>query len=250
MMSNQEFIDLARLKHGNKYNYSLVEYEYYSERVDIICPIHGVFTQSPRNHLLGKECKYCTKGNKRISPEFAIKQLQDKFPELDFSRFEYKKYEDDSVVMCSEHGEFLTNHKKMMKFKNFNGCPECKEGHNTHTRLGWRAVCKGRNSFVYLISIETPFDKCLKIGITTDLKMRFKGLKYEGVKVKQLDVMEFENPDNTFDMEKYLFKILKKYKYTTIHKFGGSTECFIDTSQIFYTFNLLKNHNERFEKTQ
>ena len=42
-------------------------------------------------------------------------------------------------------------------------------------------------------------------------------------------------------MEKYLFKILKKFKYRPVHRFGGETECFVDNSEVVYTFNLITN---------
>ena len=176
MMSNEEFESRARCIYGDKYDYSLVTFNGISADVQIICPTHGTFIQSPRNHLLGKGCKYCKKINKRISPEFAVKQMEAKFPNLIFSKFVYKKCEDNSIVICPAHGEFITNYKKMMKFIFFNGCPECKSDYecNGHTRGAWRERCKGRTSFLYLIFIETPFDKCLKSGITSNPTLRFR----------------------------------------------------------------------------
>ena len=45
------FINNANLKHNNKFDYSLVDYQHYKTKVKIICPEHGVFEQSPTNHL-------------------------------------------------------------------------------------------------------------------------------------------------------------------------------------------------------
>lgn len=38
-----DFINKAREKHGNKYDYSKVEYTDIKTKVCIICPIHGEF---------------------------------------------------------------------------------------------------------------------------------------------------------------------------------------------------------------
>lgn len=52
---------LARLKHGNKYDYSLVEYINANTKVKIICPIHGQFEQIANGHLRGRGCSRCNR---------------------------------------------------------------------------------------------------------------------------------------------------------------------------------------------
>jgi len=54
-----EFIQKAITKHGDKYQYSKVEYIGGHKNVIIICPEHGEFCQSPSNHLAGKGCMKC-----------------------------------------------------------------------------------------------------------------------------------------------------------------------------------------------
>jgi hypothetical protein len=49
--TTEEFIKNAIEIYGDRYNYSLVEYIGAHTKVKIICPIHGVFEQSPNNHL-------------------------------------------------------------------------------------------------------------------------------------------------------------------------------------------------------
>lgn len=63
--TTEEFILDAKRVHGNKYDYSKVEYINNETKVCIICPIHGEFWQTPNKHLLGKGCRLC--GNQRIS---------------------------------------------------------------------------------------------------------------------------------------------------------------------------------------
>lgn len=46
------FIDKAKKIHGDKYDYSRVEYVKNNLKVIIICRVHGEFVQPPKNHLL------------------------------------------------------------------------------------------------------------------------------------------------------------------------------------------------------
>ena len=57
--TNKEFIKKSNFKHDNKYNYSQVNYINNSTKVKIICPTHGIFIQTPNNHLFGQGCPSC-----------------------------------------------------------------------------------------------------------------------------------------------------------------------------------------------
>lgn len=57
----QEFIAKGVCVHENKYDYSLVVYKTSKIKVSIICPIHGVFLQTPNHHLRGHGCPKCSR---------------------------------------------------------------------------------------------------------------------------------------------------------------------------------------------
>lgn len=63
--NTREFIKRAESVHGNKYNYSLVDYKTSKRKVKIICPEHGVFEQTPDMHLKGRGCPKCNAYNSR-----------------------------------------------------------------------------------------------------------------------------------------------------------------------------------------
>lgn len=63
-LTTEEFIKRAKEVHGDKYDYSKVEYKNNKTPVTIICPIHGEFQQRPSNHLNGNGCKKCKKKHK------------------------------------------------------------------------------------------------------------------------------------------------------------------------------------------
>lgn len=54
-----EVIDKFKNVHGDKYDYSKVEYKGGAEKVPIICPLHGVFYQNPHDHMAGRGCPRC-----------------------------------------------------------------------------------------------------------------------------------------------------------------------------------------------
>lgn len=70
-LTNEEFIEKARLVHEDKYDYSKVQYKNTSTKVCIICPEHGEFWQTPNNHLFGAGCPTCPESNM----ESAIRHL-------------------------------------------------------------------------------------------------------------------------------------------------------------------------------
>ena len=55
----EEFIEKVKQIHGDKYDYSMVEYIRANEKVIIICKKHGEYQQTPSNHLMGQECPRC-----------------------------------------------------------------------------------------------------------------------------------------------------------------------------------------------
>lgn len=66
--TTEDFVREANLVHGYYYDYSIVEYIDNSNKVKIICPIHGEFEQSPSHHLSGHGCRRCSeeRAKKRV----------------------------------------------------------------------------------------------------------------------------------------------------------------------------------------
>lgn len=62
-----EFIEEAKVIHGDKYDYSKVEYVNNHTKVCIICSEHGEFWQTPNNHLSHHGCPKCSKCNRRTN---------------------------------------------------------------------------------------------------------------------------------------------------------------------------------------
>lgn len=71
--NTEEFKQEAREVHGDKYDYSLVEYQGRHTICIIICKIHGEFIQSPSSHLLGYGCCKCSGKHHPNTAEFIEK---------------------------------------------------------------------------------------------------------------------------------------------------------------------------------
>lgn len=57
--TTSQFIAEAKAVHGDKYDYSRVEYVDTHTKVCIVCPKHGAFLQMPYSHLSGVGCPKC-----------------------------------------------------------------------------------------------------------------------------------------------------------------------------------------------
>lgn len=59
----EDFLPKAREVHGDKYDYSRVDYKDTRTKVIILCPTHGEFNQTPAAHVYGKGCTQCGRDN-------------------------------------------------------------------------------------------------------------------------------------------------------------------------------------------
>jgi very-short-patch-repair endonuclease len=127
MNKTEEFIRKARLKHGDKYDYSKVEYVNYREKVIIICKTHGEYQQTPDSHLQGSGCLLCSniassKRQRSNTDEFIMKSKKIHGDKYDYSKVDYKGSKEKIIFICKTHGEFLQSHIKHCCGQ---GCVKC-----------------------------------------------------------------------------------------------------------------------------
>ena len=121
-LTTEEFIERARKVHGDKYDYSKVDYKGKDIKVCIICPIHGEFWQTPHNHINGSKCPKCV-GKHRYTTEEWIEEARkvhgDKY---NYSKVIYNGAFEKVCIICPIHGEFWT---KANNHLNGDGCKKC-----------------------------------------------------------------------------------------------------------------------------
>lgn len=102
--TTETFIEKCKKIHNNKYDYSLVKYKNSREKVKIICPKHGVFTQVAGSHLLGYGCEKCGRDPMRKTTEELVKQLRELYGDYyDYSLVEYKGRNKKIKIICPKH---------------------------------------------------------------------------------------------------------------------------------------------------
>ena len=130
-LTTEEFIKKAREVHGDKYDYSKVEYVNSTTKVCIICSTHGEFWQSAHSHLSGAGCPQCGRIlsdlSRQKTNQIFIEQAQivhgDKY---DYSKVEYKGVKHKVVIVCPRHGDFMQNPSNHLSGA---GCPICQKEH-------------------------------------------------------------------------------------------------------------------------
>ena len=128
---------LSRFKevHGNRYDYRMVKYTSFHQKVAVICrkENHGEFWVTPGNHINGKSgCPTCNKErlktsqNKLTSEEFIMRSVAIHGDTYDYSKLVYQSMHKPIIVICKEHGEF-TQSKAQNHLENEYNCPKCLE---------------------------------------------------------------------------------------------------------------------------
>ena len=126
-LTQEQFIERSRAKHGDRYDYSLVVYTRTRDKVTIICPEHGEFRQGACEHMAGQGCKKCSriengiklrKGNDRfIAEAIAVHGVR-----YDYSMVSYSGAHNKVTIICHAHGPFEQSPHSHLKGQN---CPVC-----------------------------------------------------------------------------------------------------------------------------
>lgn len=121
------FVPKAIKVHGDKYDYSKVEYVDAHTKVCIICKKHGEFWQKPGNHLQGRGCDKCAREKSGVCKRMSLETFILKASEKHNSFYNY----DDVVyinartkvkINCPIHGSF---YQTPYDHLSGSGCPKC-----------------------------------------------------------------------------------------------------------------------------
>ncbi len=134
--TTEDFIKQAQVVHGNKYDYSLVDYKKCNEKVIIICPIHGQFEQSQNQHIIAKHgCQKCGGRLKSNTNEFIDKANIVHGGKYDYSNAEYELDKKKINIICPRHGQFSQKVNSHLAGK---GCIKCsKHGGYSKKQIQW-----------------------------------------------------------------------------------------------------------------
>lgn len=136
-LTKDAFIEKARKIHGDKYDYSLMNYTDRKTPIKMIChnvdevtkTEHGEFWQKPSDHLSGCGCPRCSNKFYYSVSEYIEKANIVHNNKYDYSKLpqEFKEYSKNKItIICPTHGEF-----KVRPYNHIHGsgCPICNESH-------------------------------------------------------------------------------------------------------------------------
>ena len=155
-MNNLEFINKAIKIHLNKYDYSRVECNTLKQPVEIICKIHGLFSQRPAVHLRGSGCFKCYLDRVRKPLRDFINEAHKVHDnKYDYSVTAYKDCMSNIKILCPKHGCFkCTPNNHLSKRR---GCPRCSNN-------------VSKNEVLWLNKLAVPIKQ---------YKLEISGIKYK-----------------------------------------------------------------------
>lgn len=237
--SKEEFLEKVYKKFGNKFTFDLTNYSGITgNKIKVICSIHGEFLQVPRNLLQPNcktGCKQCglnskNKSKTKDSDDFLIKANEIHNNKYEYKLENYKNRKSKIVVICKKHGEFV---KSAQKHLSGQGCFKCRMkelveqnilvGGYSEDLFNNKPELKTQKAYLYYLSLNNG--KMFKIGITTKLESRMRGIKCNAKGfIKKIDIL-WTIEDTLYNCFKKEQEILNKYQENRIFmKF--STELF------------------------
>jgi hypothetical protein len=122
-LTTDAFIIKAKERHQDRYDYSLANYITTRTKVAIKCKEHGVFWQTPENHLRGQGCPGCAYASMRSSTDvFITKANLRHLGRYDYSSTDYINCRTKVAIGCKEHGTFWQRPDEHLRGY---GCPTC-----------------------------------------------------------------------------------------------------------------------------
>lgn len=237
--SKEQFLEKVYKKFGNKFTFDLTNYSGITgNKIKVICPIHGEFLQVPRNLLQPNcktGCKQCgldskNKSKTKNSDDFLIKANKIHNHKYEYKLENYENRKSKIVVVCKEHGEFV---KSAQKHLSGQGCFKCRMkelveqnilvGGYSEDLFNNKPELKTQKAYLYYLSLNCG--KMFKIGITTKLESRMRGIKCKAKGfIKKIDIL-WTIEDTLYNCFKKEQEILNKYQENRVFmKF--STELF------------------------
>lgn len=220
------FIQEAKAKHGDKFDYSKTVYTTSETPTTIVCPIHGDTLQTPYNHtksLYG--CRKCGEaaaaaGKQKDLAYFIAKAKKIHGDKYDYSKTIYVAAKSKVTITCPDHGDFT---QLVSGHLSGYGCKHCAS--HGKGRVDFTKPC----TLYYLHLKDFGY---YKVGITAlPITNRYR-TKFD---LEQFDIVftkTFTTGKEAYTIEQELLKQYSSLKYTgdKILK-SGNTEIF--TEDIF-----------------
>lgn len=208
-------IESLKEVHGDRFDYSKVEYINDKTKIIVICKKHGEFSVKVRDHKKGG-CPQCSLENRSRTLETFYRDVS----KIHNNKYTYKnlpkiiKVNTNLKITCPLHGEFkqaLVNHLRG------NGCPLCAQ-----KEIRWsKAYYTDKETTLYYVKIGNFY----KIGLTKrNIHKRFSNEKVKD-SLEVLQLWTFKNGGIAFEIEQECLKATAQYATNVVLlRKGGNTE--------------------------
>lgn len=223
-------------RHKNFYDYSKFVFYGVNIKTTIICPVHGEFLQSPKEHR-NYGCRLCginqsSRLKTKTTKDFIQRSINTHGDKYDYSKTEYIDCNTRLLIICKEHGEFYQMPYHHIKGS---GCQKCAE----HSRI---KKFIDKPTTLYYVRITIGSKVLYKIGITiSSIRKRFRCEIKRGAIVETIHQINFDTGEFAFKLEQYILEKFyhKKYKGEQfLYRGFGDSELFIeDISNELTCFN-------------
>ena len=127
--TQEEFIERSKVIHGDKYDYSYVNFVNTTTPVLLYCKeCEEFFEALPSSLLRGIGHSGCNKWNTKKFRKYLIDRYGD---QADFSKTEYVGRKGTTIIICPEHGEQEAKISQLLDPRNKSVCPKCARNHKT-----------------------------------------------------------------------------------------------------------------------
>lgn len=233
-LTNEQFIERLLSVHGKAYDYSQVKYNGGAAKVIIICPAHGPFSVKPSNLLRGGGCRHCAHNKMRTSFEDFLEQASILHnSKYDYSQVNYKSTAAKISIICPKHGPFEQTPNDHLQGHGCTGCAVDARRPASATSWGtsWLHKQAGRTAQLYIVRLSGNGEEFYKVGVTyQSINERFYGqCPYT---VEPVAVFCADDAQLVYKVECEIKKRFKSIRYTPRYKFGGFSECMIESQPI------------------
>lgn len=249
----QQFITQSQMIHGDKYDYSLCEYNGCHTLVTIICPTHGKFELLPSQHNTKKAvgCQQCsiTSKHRHNFETFLSKSTVIHNNYYSYDRVQYVDMNTPVTIVCPLHGPFSMKPKNHYNQK----CPKCSKMHlGGYSEQFFNNYPEVSNypSWLYVGRVvdKVGNDYC-KVGITRQKKVQNRhhgSIDKLGYTFVAIDSIQMPLKQ-AHCIEQKVLTAFANYKTFPNTRFTGWTECFdykIINNVLDYVFEESKCYNE------
>lgn len=194
----REILAKFRRRHGDRYDYSQVEYVSLSRKITIACPEHGPFAQRPYCHLKGHGCPRCKCEALATDQRLTRDGILDRFQRVHGDRYDYRHVTpvrnvgSKVLIVCRSHGPFCQSVQDHARGR---GCPVCRESR------GERRVAQA------LEELGVPFVRQQRFSTCRDSKP----LPFDFFIPSEQLLIEFDGAQHVIPSKRFNLPVIRKH---------------------------------------